>query len=148
MEWVRAASAACSARAVSRSTAAMASGESGASVAPAAVAPPPAGAQLGELLAQVADERARLVGALVLVLDRALERLQLGVRVREVAGEHAVLLDALAGERLELRAHALELGAQALLLLGLGSRLGELGRQALVALGDLAQLLVALGGGL
>ena len=91
---------------------------------------------------------ARLVGALMLVLDGALERRQLGVRVRQVAGEHTLLLDALAGQRLELRAHALELGAKAFLLLGLGAGLGELGRQALVALGYLAQLLVALGRGL
>jgi hypothetical protein len=84
----------------------------------------------------------------MLVRNRALERLDLRVRVGEVAGEGAVPLDALAGERLQLRAHALELAAQALLLLGLGAGRRQLRRQALVALGYLAQLLLVLAGGL
>ena len=59
-----------------------------------------------------------------------------------------MLLDALAGERLQLGADALELRAQVLLLLGLRVGRGKLGREALVAHCDLAQPLVALGGGL
>ena len=41
--------------------------------------------QLGKLLAQLGHKSARLVGALLLVPDRALERLKLGVRVRKAA---------------------------------------------------------------
>src|SRR5215207_9898538 len=106
------------------------------------------GAQLSDLLAQLTHERARLIGALMLVLDRALERLELGVRVGNVAGEHALLLDAIAGQRLQLGAYALELGAQPLLLVSAGTRVGDLGNKALVALRNLAQLLVALSDGL
>jgi hypothetical protein len=94
----------------------------------------PARPQLSQLMAQLAYERACLVGARVLVLDGALERLQLGVRVGQVARVHALLFDACARERLELRANRVELGAQPLLLLGLRACLGQLGRQALVPL--------------
>ncbi len=52
-----------------------------------------------------------------LVADRAHQRVQLGVRVGEVAGQHPVLLDPLARERVELGADLVELQAQALPLL-------------------------------
>jgi hypothetical protein len=92
------------------------------------------GVQPCDLLPQLGQEGTRLVGALVLVTDGALERLELRVRVGEVAGEHSVLLDALAGQRLDLRADRVELGAQELLLLGLRARLGQRSRHALVVL--------------
>ena len=44
------------------------------------------GAQIAKLLSQLGHECARLVGALMLVLDGALERLQLGVGVRQIPG--------------------------------------------------------------
>jgi hypothetical protein len=68
---------------------------------------------LGELLAEVGEQSARLVGALALVRDRAHQAVQFGVGLREVSGQDAVFLDALAGDRLELRAQGLEVAAEA-----------------------------------
>ena len=53
-----------------------------------------AGLQRCQLVAELPDQRARLVGALVLVLDGALERLELRLRVRQLARVRALLLDA------------------------------------------------------
>ena len=92
------------------------------------------GAQLRHLLPQVGEQRARLLGALALVADRADQGVQLGVRVRQVAGEHAVLLDPLAGERLHLDADAIQLQPETLVQLCLGACLGELGGEPLVAI--------------
>jgi hypothetical protein len=60
--------------------------------------------ELGKLLAELRDQRARLVGTLALVGDRAHQAVQLRVGLGEVSGEHAVLLDPLARDRLELGA--------------------------------------------
>src|SRR5829696_3614377 len=106
-----------------------------------------AGPQLGQLMPEFTDKGACLVGPLVLILDRALERLQLRVGVGQVPRVSALLLDARACERLELRAERVQLGAQPLLLLGAAARLDQLGRQTLVPLRHLTQLLVALRGG-
>src|SRR5918994_2345665 len=86
------------------------------------------GAQLGKLVAELCKPGAGLVGALVLVAHRALERLELRVGLGQLAREGALSLDALACDRLELGARAVELDAQ--LLVALGLRLA-----ALLALG-------------
>ena len=77
------------------------------------------GAQLGELMAELCKPGASLIGALVLVTHRALERFELRVRLGQLAREGALFLDALAGDRLELGARVVELRAQLLLTLGL-----------------------------
>ena len=100
------------------------------------------GAQLGELVAELGQARTRLVGALVLVAHRALERLELRVRLGQLARQRALLLDALAGDRLELGARVVELGAQ--LLLALGLRLAALLDLSLVV-GEPASELIDLG---
>jgi hypothetical protein len=53
-----------------------------------------AGLQRCQLVAELPDQRACLVGALVLVLDGTLERLELRLRVRQLARVRALLLDA------------------------------------------------------
>src|SRR5829696_9513012 len=99
---------------------------------------------LGQLGAQVAEQLVGLGGALALVGERALERLDLGVRLGEVAVQGAPFLDPLAGQRLQLRARLVELLTQTRVRLAGGSRLGDLRKQLGLALLRLAAPLLAL----